>query len=295
MTLREFGGISYTMQEKLYGAPVRLNIPSGKLAPFAGGTIGYLFEPETKEELYGAVRALNSKGKKYHIAGALTNTLISSGGIENLVSTKKINYIYFRGNMLIAGAGASLGKIARAALENGLSGLEPLSGIPGTVGGAAAMNAGAFGAEIGDYVTEIEVLSGDSVIRTLPTFSYRKADFLGEAIGEVVLSLNFSEVSSAELIQKYRSERLKKQPQERSLGSVWKSVKGVPAAVYIEKLNLKGTRAGGAELSTKHCNFIVNKGGATTADFLKLAATVEQAAKEKLGIELEREIKILAD
>ncbi|NLZ25106.1 MAG: UDP-N-acetylmuramate dehydrogenase, partial [Clostridiales bacterium] len=176
------------------------------------------------------------------------------------------------------------------------SGLEFVFGIPSTVGGLVRMNAGAFGREINDVLVSCEILTPAGEVELLkPKMSYRFSEIDG-----IVLSATFvldylesHEISSE--IKRLTALRMEKQPQEPSCGSVFKAHQNESAAKFIEATGLKGMRIGGAQISPKHCNFIVNLGGATTKDFMELCEKVEETVYYEFGIKLEREFKYLGE
>lgn len=285
------------------GAEVVADIEGSKLTSFgSGGKIKYLLFPDSEKSLIKTVCALKDGGIAYTVIGNCTNLLIADGGYDGaLISLARLNKTTIEGDNVLAGAGANLGAVINLAEGHGLSGLEFADGIPATVGGAVAMNAGAFGKEIGDKVVKVSVLKGYNVI-TLKNgdmeFRYRGSSV--EQNNYVVLSavfaLNNGDVKEIRRIRsEYRIRRAERQPQGKSAGSVFKSCDGVSAGFYIDRVGLKGCRTGGAEISAKHANFIINTGGATTADFIRLAETAEKAVYEKYGITLQREVRLIGE
>lgn len=209
--------------------------------------------------------------------------------------------IEVRGAEIVGRCGETMKSLFRAAERNGLSGLEELSGIPGTLGGAIRMNAGAFGAEIGDYVTEITVLHG-GIVQKIPKsdlwFSYR--DSVVKEKGYVVLSATLRlKRKDKNLIAARAKEcetiRRAAQPDSPSLGSTFKKHDLVSAAYYIDALNLKGFSEGGAKVSEKHAGFIINSGGATSRDYKILSDAISDKVRCAFGICLEREIEIIGN
>jgi UDP-N-acetylmuramate dehydrogenase len=272
---------------------VEKEVYSRRVTPFAGGVIGELYLPSSVEEAARLLAAFCEEAADFSVLGGGKNTLIA-GRVSRAVCLKKMNAVSVDGNFVTAYAGAPLSSVVCAAYENSLTGTEALFGIPGLTGGAVCMNAGAFGTETGDLIESIDILTDDSVITLKPEFSYRNCVFPSGIIISARFSLAPGNRADIKARMNYiAAERRKKHPQEPSLGSVWKAVGSVPAAVHIEKLSLKGLRVGGAVLSPKHCNFIINTGTATAADYIKLMESVEAAAYEKLGITLKREVRIL--
>ena len=201
----------------------------------------------------------------------------------------------------VAGAGAALTAAALAAQRAGLSGMEPLSGIPGTCGGAVYMNAGAYGGEISAVLKEAALLAPDGTVARVPAgalrLGYRRSRMMetGEIVLEAVFSLapgNGAEIAAA--MRSFAAKRREKQPVTLpSAGSFFKRPEGHFAGALIEAAGLKGARVGGAEVSTLHAGFLVNAGGATAQDFLDLSALVVERVYKTSGVTLEPEVRII--
>ena len=275
-----------------------MNEPLSRHTSFQiGGPAERMAAPENETELLELVLQ-----KPAAIIGAGTNLLVRDEGISGLVVKigAEMADISIEGNILTAQAGARLSQIAMAAMRAGLSGLEFAAGIPGTVGGAVVMNAGAYGGEIKDILIDARVIA-DGGIKTLTNeqleFGYRKS--LAMEKGYIIAGARFlltpdsPEAISArmrELAQKRRD----KQPLEMpSAGSTFKRPEGHFAGALIEGAGLKGFSVGGAQVSEKHAGFVVNTGGATCADVLGLIEKVQSVVREKYGIELEMEVRVL--
>ena len=275
-----------------------MNEPLSRHTSFQiGGPAERMAAPENETELLELVLQ-----KPAAIIGAGTNLLVRDEGISGLVVKigAEMADISIEGNVLTAQAGARLSQIAMAAMRAGLSGLEFAAGIPGTVGGAVVMNAGAYGGEIKDVLLDARVIA-DGGIKTLTNeqleFGYRKS--LAMEMGYIIAGARFlltpdsPEAISArmrELAQKRRD----KQPLEMpSAGSTFKRPEGHFAGALIEGAGLKGFSVGGAQVSEKHAGFVVNTGGATCADVLGLIEKVQSVVREKYGIELEMEVRVL--
>ena len=260
------------------------------------GTIGLLIEPRTEEEFAAAVAAL--EGEEFDIAGRGTNILFPDGEYDAAVlTTSAMTGAEFRGEAAVARAGERLSSLARKAAVRGLSGLERLAAIPGSVGGAAAMNAGAFGTEFADVALWVDVLADGKRVRLGPEecgFGYRRSALGKDA---VVLAAAFSLVRSDRAAvereaARYAALRASSQPKGKSLGSTFKRADGKSAGWYIERVGLKGARVGGAEISRKHAGFIVNVGGGTAADYLALADRAQREVFEDCGVTLELEVVV---
>ena len=260
------------------------------------GTIGLLIEPRTEEEFAAAVAVL--EGEEFDVAGRGTNILFPDGEYDAAVlTTRAMTGAEFRGEVAVAFAGERLSSLAKKAAERGLSGLERLAAIPGSVGGAAAMNAGAFGTEFADVALWVDVLADGKRVRLGPEecgFGYRRSALGKDA---VVLAAAFSLVRSDRAAvereaARYAALRAASQPNGKSLGSTFKRADGKSAGWYIERAGLKGARVGGAEISRKHAGFIVNVGGGTAADYLALADRAQREVFEDCGVTLELEVVV---
>ncbi|MGI6701732.1 MAG: UDP-N-acetylmuramate dehydrogenase [Christensenellales bacterium] len=277
------------------------NMPGWKLSFFgSGGNIRLIIMPVSPIQTAWAVDKL--KGAPHYIIGSGTNTLISDSGVdEPVISTSRLINVSRKKNIIYAGAGVRLSVLANYAKKAELSGLEKLSGIPGSLGGALKMNAGAYGRDIGSLINCADILIDGRIERIAASemgFSYRRSKLLdkgGIALGaEIELSPDsYDNIVREE--SRVKTLRINSQPKERSLGSVFKAHSGIPAAKYIEELKLKGLRAGGAEISKMHCNFIVNISDATTADFITLARLIQDRVYEKFNILLETEIAYIGE
>lgn len=233
------------------------------------------------------------------ILGNGSNLLVSDRGIEGAVlSLSGLNKIEIDGENVTAGAGASLTALCVAAAKEGLEGLEFAYGIPGTVGGALFMNAGAYGGEMADVVTSAEVLTPEGDVGVIEkshmTLGYRTSCF--KENGNVITRVSFKlkKADKTEILNKMKElmdKRRDKQPLEYpSAGSTFKRPEGHFAGALIEECGLKGKSVGGAEVSQKHAGFVINKNGATTEDILNLMELVKNTVFENKGIELEPEV-----
>jgi UDP-N-acetylmuramate dehydrogenase len=246
-------------------------------------------------ELYQQEKNLNP-----WILGAGANTIFGDQDIHTpIFSTENLNTLIISKQQVTAEAGVTLNQLITTTITHGLAGLEKLSGIPGSVGGATWMNAGAYGTEISDFITTVTILQNGK-LRTITKeqcdFSYRTAKKLRNA---VVLQVTWQlPTNSSTELQKKRLEILKnrrlKQPLEfPSCGSVFKRPPGDYASRLIDAAGLKGYQIGGAQVSTKHAGFIINYNQATSADILKLIAHCQQVVNDKFQIKLELEQQVL--
>lgn len=286
------------------GIPYTENEPMSRRTTFGIGGPALLLHPRTRTQLQTAVSLCRAAGTDPFILGRGSNLLVSDSGIARPVIQLDGGFttISRQGNTLRCGAGASLIATCRAAAENSLSGLEWGFGIPGSLGGGVYMNAGAYGGELRDVLTEVTFLDEAGEYRTLPAaaleLSYRHSIFEerpGCVIVEAVLTLTPGEETAIRAaMEDYMSRRREKQPLEYgSAGSTFKRPVGNYASALVDQCGLKGLSVGGAEVSQKHAGFIINRGGATAADVRQLIAEVQRIVREKTGYTLECEIKYI--
>lgn len=281
------------------------NEPMSRHTTFrVGGPADLMFLPASSEELCAALRMASENGVAAQVLGNGSNLIVRDRGIRGLTIVLGEHYsdIRVEGNRLYAQAGALLSRVSMAAMEAGLSGLEFASGIPGTLGGGCAMNAGAYGGQISDVLETADVLLGGEV-RTLTKaemqMGYRTTLPLRE--GGVVLGACFElkQDDPAEIharMKELNARRRDKQPLNLpSAGSTFKRPEGHFAGALIEGSGLKGCTIGGAQVSEKHAGFIVNIGGATANDILALIAHVQKVVKAETGVDLEPEVKIMGE
>lgn len=266
-----------------------------------GGPADYFVLPENAEELKSVLKLCAEEQMPYFILGNGSNLLVGDQGFRGVVIQlyKNFDGIEIQGTTVRARAGAMLIRVAKEAARAGLTGLEFASGIPGTVGGAMVMNAGAYGGEMKDVVTSVLVLSKDGEIRTLGNeemkFRYRGSviEDEGYIVLETVMELqegNVEEIQSR--IEELSLQRKTKQPIEYpSAGSTFKRPEGYFAGKLIMDAGLRGYQVGGAKVSEKHCGFVINAGGATAADVMQLMKDVSEKVEEKFGVGLEPEVK----
>lgn len=268
-----------------------------------GGPARVLIEAKSDEEVLKLVRLFDEIKEDYLIIGNGSNLLITDAGIERpvIVLDKNFSNITMIDEVtLYAEAGASLKSLANKALDLGLGGLEAISGIPGTVGGAVCMNAGAYGSEIKDVVTKIRYIKDDSIAEldaNEANFDHRRSIF--QDMGYIILGAYFKLVKKdkkdiEEEQRDYTQRRKDKQPLEYpSAGSVFKRPEGYYASKLIEDAGLKGLSVGGAMVSKKHSGFIINTGSASFDDVVTLIEKVKAIVLEKFAVSLEEEIRII--
>lgn len=269
-----------------------------------GGPCGAMLFPASEEELVQVYHLLVEAGERPFVLGGGTNTLFADQGYSGFILQTRdgFNKIELLGDgRLRAQVGATLAKLAQAACDAGLTGLEFAHGIPGTVGGGVFMNAGAYGGEMKQVVTSVRYLSSEGEVLEISgeacAFGYRTSIFQGN--GAVVLSAEFSLQSENRdsiraKMQELAAKRREKQPLEYpSAGSAFRRPEGYFAGALIEQAGLKGFQIGGAAVSEKHAGFVINKGGATAFDVTALLSTVQQRVLENSGVLLEPEIRVI--
>ena len=270
-----------------------------------GGPADFFVTPKAKEEVRDVIRICKEAGMPYYIIGNGSNLLVSDAGYRGVIVQiyKEMNEVKVEGDLVKAQAGALLSGIAAKALGAELSGFEFASGIPGTIGGACVMNAGAYGGEMKDVLESVTVLTGEGKIIELSRneleLGYRTSVIAkkGYIVLGAVLKL---ERGDGEKIKTYMDElkekRVTKQPLEYpSAGSTFKRPEGYFAGKLIEDAGLRGFQVGGAQVSEKHCGFVINRDHATAADIMELMRQVQIRVKENSGVDLEPEVKRLGD
>ena len=281
-----------------------LNVPAKKFTSYRiGGPIDILAYPESENDFKSFI-AYCHKGKlPLNIIGQGTNVLISDNGIRGaVISTDKLNKIEISNNIVSVGAGALWDDFILLTVKNGFVGLEKTSGIPGSVGGAVFMNAGAFGQEVFDNIISVKVMDVFGEVSVLKKsdikYSYRKVEGLDNLM---ILSTEFlfKKADKKELLnirEDVLRQRDEKQPLDYpSAGSVFKRPKNDYASRLIDSCGLKGFRIGGAEVSRKHAGFIINKGNAAAKDVFELINKIKDEVEKKTRIRLELEQILMGD
>lgn len=269
-----------------------------------GGTADWLAFPRSAAEIAELFAEAGAAGLPVSVIGHGSNLLVLDGGIRGLVIRieKNMKNIRREGNRLTAAAGAMLGAVAGFAAENGLTGLEFASGIPGTVGGAVTMNAGAYGGEMKDVVVRVDGILPDGTEMSLSgeemQFGYRRSAVKNLNLIVTEVTMELAEGDPAEIrakMSELNRQRAEKQPLDvPSAGSTFKRPEGFYAAALIDQCGLKGYSVGGAQVSMKHAGFLVNSGD-SSRDYLELVRTVQRIVRERAGVELEPEIRIIGE
>jgi len=309
--------------ERLLRGTIRYDVPMAEQTSLGvGGPADAIAEPKDLADLCDLLRLLSARGVLYAPLGNGTNYLVRDGGIRSVLIKLKsafgaISLVEEEAEAtnggkvgVAAGAGADLQALVNFATEGGLGGLTFAAGIPGTVGGAVAMNAGAFGGEMADVVTSVELACPDGTCARRATspgsqteaegllFSYRLLDLPDRYIiyaAHLKLIRSDREAVEREVAQN-RATRRRRQPLDLpSAGSTFKNPTEAPAGLLIEDAGLKGTRIGGAVISKRHANFICNEGGATAADVLALIEMVRARVLTSSGIRLDPEVRIIGE
>lgn len=288
---------------KKQGIDIKEQIPLSRYTfTKTGGPAEYLAFPKNTAELEKLVKATRIDKIPLTIIGNASNLIIRDGGIDGLVIIlTELKEIKVEGNQVTADAGARIIDTAFAAAHHGLSGMEFAAGIPGSIGGGVFMNAGAYGGEMQEVVDSVHVLTRSGEFKTYSNqemnFSYRHS--IVQETGDIVLTASFKLVPKDRLeildqMHYLNALRRYKQPLEYpSCGSVFKRPTGHFVGPMIIKAGLQGKKIGGAQDSTKHAGFIVNKGGATATDYLNLIHLIQRVIKEKFGIDLHTEVRII--
>ncbi|HHW03771.1 MAG TPA: UDP-N-acetylmuramate dehydrogenase [Thermoanaerobacterales bacterium] len=285
---------------------IRINEPMKNHTSFRiGGPADILVLPQDAEEIKKIVACCRSEGVPFFVMGNGTNLLVKDRGIRGVVIklAQNFNDIEVNKNIIMCKSGIAVSTAARVALENSLSGLEFASGIPGSVGGAVVMNAGAYGGEMADVVKKVRVMDFEGNIYEMSKeelgYSYRrsvlqKGDRILLNVEMELLPGVYDEIKAR--MDDYLTRRKQKQPLNLpSAGSAFKRPPGGFAGYLIEKAGLKGYRIGGAMVSDLHAGFIVNIDNATCEDVLKLINHIKKEVMDKFNVELEPEIKIYGE
>lgn len=287
--------------EQLYPQALRRNVPMSRYTTFRiGGPADAVLFAQEESQLVQAVALCARYEEPYFVMGNGSNLLVSDLGIRGLVIMIRdaLDQIHVQDETLFAGAGARLARVAEAAAAHGLSGLEFAAGIPGCLGGALTMNAGAYGGEMAQVVQSVRLLEPDASVQTLAAgqlaFGYRTSAIANGRIAlEAVFHLKRDEREQiVQRMRTYQQARREKQPLEYpSAGSVFKRPEGYFAGALIDQAGLRGMCIGGAQVSQKHAGFIVNVGGATCRDVLNLMELIQKRVFQTSGVMLCPELR----
>lgn len=293
------------IRQELEGIDIRFDEPLKEYTyTKVGGAVDYLAFPRNRYEIVRIVEFANREGIPWQVLGNSSNIIVRDGGIRGFViRMDKLNSVTVSGYTIEAEAGANLIETTKVALFHSLTGFEFACGIPGSVGGAVYMNAGAYGGEVAHILVSAQILTPAGYVETLDNrdlrFGYRSS--ILQDNGAIVLSAKFALKPGNHPVIKYEMDRLThlrelKQPLEYpSCGSVFKRPPGMFAGQLIMEAGLKGHRIGGVEVSEKHAGFMVNVADGSAQDYENLIAHVIETVKEFSGVTLEREVRIIGD
>ncbi|MFA6027600.1 MAG: UDP-N-acetylmuramate dehydrogenase [Patescibacteria group bacterium] len=287
----------------MFSLPVERNIKLSSYTTFKiGGPADYFFLAKNENDLIKIINEAKAEKINYLVLGNGSNILISDDGFKGLIIKLEMNSISIEGEKILADAGLKIGDLLSKAKESGLSGLEFLSGIPATVGGAVWANAGSDKENIGNIITRITVINSSGEIKEInkeeAQFKYRDSIFKHQdlIILKAELKLNKADIKEIENKMKVCMEK-KIQAQELnkpSIGSIFKNPEGEKKAwELIEQVGMRGYKMGGAQVSEKHANFIINTGTATASDVIMLISLIKQKVRDTLGVQLMEEIKYI--
>ncbi|GAV25748.1 UDP-N-acetylenolpyruvoylglucosamine reductase [Carboxydothermus islandicus] len=291
---------------KRISSPVLENEPLAQHTTWKiGGPADFLIEPQSIKELSLVIRFLTENAVNFRVIGNGSNILVLDKGFRGvIIKTKKINKVEINaGGQVFAEAGVMLPVLAARALKFGLSGLEELSAIPGSVGGAVRQNAGAHGKEIKDVVKRVWTINEKGELEEFSNnecgFKYRSSRFKEEEQWIVKAEFSLNPGDKKEILKKireFREKRLASQPLEfPNAGSVFKNPEGIPAWKLIKEAGAQGLKKGGAMVSEKHANFIVNTGGASAADVIYLINKIQELVWKKFSVKLLLEVEVLGE
>lgn len=299
-------GIYNRLLEIVREDQVKINEPMKDHTTFrVGGPADFFVTPESADEVKALVGMCKEEGTDCHIIGNGSNLLAADRGVRGVVVQigRAMNRIECEGGRITAQAGALLSSVAARALEEGLTGFEFAAGIPGSLGGACVMNAGAYGGEMKDVLKEVTVLTPEGEILVLAAeeleLGYRTSVIARKGYIALEAVIRLKKGARDEIkakMEDLKERRVSKQPLEYpSAGSTFKRPEGYFAGKLIQDAGLRGFAVGGAQVSEKHCGFVINRGGATAADVAELMRRVADKVEEQFGVRLEPEVKRLGE
>jgi len=266
-----------------------------------GGSADYFIRPQTLEQLSDVVKRCNENSVSIRVMGFGSNLLVGDKGVRGAViklDSESFSQVQFEGELLTAGAGADLSKLVLTCVQKGLSGIEALTGIPGSIGGAVRMNAGGNFGDIGSSVEKVTLMDSNGSIfeKSKPelVFDYRSMNITAKFILGAQLKLNAADPNSIlRMVKEIWIYKKNTQPlNTKNAGCIFKNPKGVFAGALIDRAGLKGFRIGGAVISEKHANFIIAEKGCKSSDVMGVIETAKQKVKEQFDVDLELEIEI---
>ena len=303
--MNKFKDFATSLEKILDKEDIKIDEPMKEHTSFrVGGPVDILVTPKKFQEVVNVIDLCKKNNVPYYIMGNGSNLLVKDGGIRGImIKLIKLNEVKVEDNRIITGSGVSLKDISTTALNNKLSGFEFACGIPGSVGGAVTMNAGAYNGEISHVVESAKVIDNEGKIKVLDRkqleLEYRSSSILKYkyTVLEVTFNLEHGDYEKIKnRVEDLNRRRNEKQPLEYpSAGSTFKRPEGYFAAKLIEDSGLKGKSVGDAQVSEKHSGFIINKGSATAKDILDLIAIVQHKVKEKFNVDLYTEVRVIGE
>ena len=269
-----------------------------------GGPADFLVLPDNREELLAVLACCRDNALPFYLMGNGSNLLVRDGGYRGvIIKTRRLDKISVDGDVVTAEPGALLKDVAQVALEHSLTGVEFASGIPGSIGGAVVMNAGAYGGEMKDIISEIEVVTETGALRTIPVadcaMGYRKSVVQENPwyVVRVTLKLTPGDFDAIQAeMDDLNHRRVSKQPLEYpSAGSTFRRPEGYFAGKLVQDCGFKGYSVGGAQVSEKHSGFVINKDNATAADILALIGEIQAKVKADFGVEMRTEVIVIGE
>jgi len=281
---------------------VKINYPLGKSTWYGlGGPADYFIRPKTIEQLQEVIKRCNENNVPIYVLGFGSNLLVSDQGLRSAViklESEQFSLVQCQGEQITAWAGAELSKLVLDCVQKGLSGLEALTGIPGSIGGAVRMNAGGNFGDIGAAVESVTLMDKNGKVfeKSKPelVFDYRRTNIAAKFI--LIAKLNLTKADPEQIVRTVKEIWIHKKNSQPlntiNSGCIFKNPRGVSAGALIDRAGLKGKRVGGAVVSEKHANFIVAQKGCKSKDVLDLIEIIKKAVKEKFDVELELEIEV---
>jgi len=281
---------------------VKTNYPLGKSTWYGlGGPADYFIRPKTIEQLQEVIKRCNENNVPIYVLGFGSNLLVSDQGLRSAViklESEQFSLVQCQGEQITAWAGAELSKLVLDCVQKGLSGLEALTGIPGSIGGAVRMNAGGNFGDIGATVESVTLMDNNGKVfeKSKPelVFDYRRTNIAAKFI--LSAKLNLTKADPEQIVRTVKEIWIYKKNSQPlntiNSGCIFKNPRGVSAGALIDRAGLKGKRVGGAVVSEKHANFIVAQKGCKSKDVLDLIEIIKKAVKEKFDVELELEIEV---
>ena len=301
----EMESFEKSLEETAPGKVKKQELMSGHTTFRTGGPAEFFVTPDSAEMTARLIGLCKEEKIPYYMIGNGSNLLVGDRGIRGVViqTQKEMQQIRTEGNVIRAQAGALLSKIAAEALANGLTGFEFAAGIPGTLGGACVMNAGAYGGEMKQVLREVTLLDAGGMLCRMKTdeleLGYRTSRIAKEGyiVLEAAIELEKGNPTSIrQTMDELKNRRVEKQPLEYpSAGSTFKRPEGYFAGKLIEDAGLRGFSVGGAQVSEKHCGFVINKEKATSADILELIEKVAEIVWDRFRVKLEPEVKMIGE